>query len=163
MADIFTRKKRSEVMSRIRSSGTKPEAVLRAVMQKAVQRRRLLFNVRDLPGCPDVVVPSLRVVVFADGCFYHGCRRHGHTPKSNTRYWKPKLDRNRRRDVTYARQLRRLGFSVWRVWEHDLKPQRASRTESRLSRRIGSRIAGQRVLGRTRRILSRGKKVPNSP
>jgi len=137
MADIFSPEKRSKIMSRIRSSGTKPEVrlhgVLRAILGK---RRRIESNVANLPGCPDIVVPSLRLAVFSDGCFYHCCPQHGHTPKSNGNYWRPKLARNLRRDQSSSRRLRRIGYSVWRVWEHDLRTTKLENTMLRLRNRI---------------------------
>jgi DNA mismatch endonuclease (patch repair protein) len=137
MADIFSSGKRSQIMSRIRSSGTKPEVHLHAVIQKILgKRRRIDLNVMNLPGCPDVVVPSLKLAIFADGCFYHGCPKHGHTPKSNDHYWGPKLTRNLQRDRVSRRKLRFMGYSVWRVWEHDLRPARLERTINRLQNRV---------------------------
>jgi G:T-mismatch repair DNA endonuclease (very short patch repair protein) len=86
-------------------------------------------KVRTLSGQPDVVVPGLRLTTFADGCLYHGCPEHGHTPKSNVGYWLPKLVRNRRRDRASRRALRRMGFAVWRLWEHELGGSRMARTQ----------------------------------
>ncbi|MGH8248471.1 MAG: hypothetical protein ACREUU_18790 [Gammaproteobacteria bacterium] len=99
------------------------------------------MNRADLPGQPDVVIPSLRLVVFADGCFYHCCPQHGHLPKSNLSYWSPKLARNIRRDASTRRRLRRLGFSVWRLWEHELRGRNVGRTARRLQRGIERRLA----------------------
>src|ERR1035441_964074 len=94
MADIFDVRKRSEIMSRIRSFGTTPERRLYALVRETLGPRwRIDLNTRTLPGQPDVFIPSLRLVLFADGCFYHGCPRHGHQPKSNQEYWLPKLAR----------------------------------------------------------------------
>jgi DNA mismatch endonuclease (patch repair protein) len=137
MADVFTPEKRSEIMSRIRSSGTTPEARLCASVREALGGRwRIDMNVRTLPGQPDVVVPGLRLAIFADGCFYHGCPEHGHTPKSNVGYWLPKLVRNRRRDRASRRVLLKMGFAVWRFWEHELRGRRMSRTQRVLARRL---------------------------
>src|SRR5689334_14554597 len=119
MADVFDSRKRSAVMSRIRSKGTSVEEALYCLIRNFLgQRWRIDRNVAGLPGCPDVVIPGLRLAIFADGCFYHGCPQHGHIPKSNQGYWAPKLARNRSRDNSRRRALRRLGYSVWRVWEH---------------------------------------------
>jgi DNA mismatch endonuclease, patch repair protein len=102
------------------------------------------MNVRTLPGQPDVVVPGLRLAIFADGCFYHGCPEHGHVPKSNVDYWFPKLTRNQRRDRANRRALRRMGFAVWRLWEHELKGRRMARTQMALARRLKSRLGQHR-------------------
>jgi DNA mismatch endonuclease (patch repair protein) len=142
MSDIFDCTKRSEIMSRIRSSGTKPEARLFAILREILGKsRRVDLNVAGLPGRPDIVVPSLRLVIFMDGCFYHCCPQHGHMPKSNGHYWLPKLARNLRRDRISRRRLRRLGYSVWRVWEHDLRTTRLQRTIDRLRSRINRRLS----------------------
>lgn len=135
--DIFTPRKRSEIMSRIRSCGTTPETALYACVRGILGgRRRIDKNVRSFPGQPDVLIPSLRLAIFADGCFYHSCPRHKHVPKSNKRYWIPKLQRNRRRDNMNRRALRRMGFTVWSFWEHALKKNTVERTALRLQRRL---------------------------
>jgi DNA mismatch endonuclease (patch repair protein) len=134
MADVFTPEKRSQIMARIRSSGTSPETSLCTLVRESLGGRwRIDKNVRTLPGQPDVVIPSLRLAIFADGCFYHGCPEHGHTPKSNVDYWLPKLVRNSRRDRANRRALRRMGFAVWRFWEHELKGRRIARTQVALT------------------------------
>lgn len=137
MADIFTKAKRSEIMSRIRSCGSTPETALHACVRSVLGGRwRVDKNVRGLPGQPDVLIPSLRLAIFADGCFYHSCPRHKHVPKSNRSYWLPKLQRNRRRDEMNRTALRRMGFAVWSFWEHELKKNTLERTALRLQRRL---------------------------
>jgi DNA mismatch endonuclease (patch repair protein) len=73
-----------------------------------------------LPGSPDFYFKSSRLAVFVDGCFWHGCRRCGHIPKTNTSFWAAKLSRNRERDRDVARDLRARGIVVVRIWEHEL-------------------------------------------
>lgn len=137
MADVFDRKKRSDVMSRIRSTGTAVEERLYSLVRESIGPRwRVDRNVRSLPGRPDLVIPGLRVAIFADGCFYHGCPEHGHTPKTNQKYWRPKLARNWQRDQRNRKLLRRLGFSVWTFWEHSLEGRRIDRTRLTLSRKF---------------------------
>ena len=137
MGDIYTPEKRSEIMSRIRSSGTVPEERLFALVRLALGHRwRIDRNRNDLPGRPDIVVPSLMLVIFADGCFYHCCPIHGHIPKSNVRYWRGKLEHNARRDRANHRSLRKMGYAVWRFWEHDLGPSKIDRVAVILGRRI---------------------------
>lgn len=141
MTDIFSRAKRSAIMSRIRSTGTSPEVGLFALVRDTLGHRwRVLRNVRSLPGQPDVFIPELRLVIFADGCFYHGCPIHGHTPKSNPKYWRPKLRRNKTRDGANRRALRRMGIGVWRFWEHDLKGTKLKRTRKTLTSRLQARL-----------------------
>ncbi len=121
--DIFTARKRSQIMSRIRSTGTVPEERLFQIVQSVVGRRRtILRNARHVRGCPDIFIPSLNVAFFVDGCFFHGCPIHGHVPHTNSEYWQQKIARNMRRDLRNRRSLRRSGVSVWRFWEHELRP-----------------------------------------
>jgi DNA mismatch endonuclease (patch repair protein) len=137
MADVFSVQERSRVMSRIRSSGTGLEEILYAIVRESIGGRwRIDRNVSSLPGRPDIVVPTLRVAIFADGCFYHRCPTHGHIPKSNLEYWEPKLESNVRRDRRNRRKLRGIGFSVWTIWEHRLEGRRLSATRTFLGRRL---------------------------
>lgn len=139
--DIFTTRKRSEIMSQIRSCGTTPEAALHACVRQALGgRRRIDRNVRELPGQPDFLIPSLRLAIFADGCFYHSCPLHKHFPKSNKSYWIPKLQRNTQRDKMNRKALREMGFTVWSFWEHDLKKSTVERTAIRLQRRLSKLV-----------------------
>lgn len=75
----------------------------------------------DLPGKPDFVFHSLRLAVFIDGCFWHGCPRCYRPPADNRRYWKTKVTSNRDRDRRRTTELRRRGWTVLRIWEHSLE------------------------------------------
>lgn len=72
-------------------------------------------------GTPDFVFPDEKLVVFVDGCFWHGCALCGHTPKTNRQYWIAKIERNKRRDKRVSVGLRRQGFKVLRIRECTLK------------------------------------------
>jgi len=74
----------------------------------------------EIFGHPDFYFPDLRLAVFVDGCFWHACRKCGHTPSNNRRYWSAKLRRNRERDLRINKSLRIMGISVVRFWEHEL-------------------------------------------
>lgn len=76
---------------------------------------------RALPGNPDFVFLKEQIAVFVDGCFWHGCPRCGHIPKTNSPFWKAKIQRNIERDRTSIHKLRDSGFMVARIWEHELK------------------------------------------
>lgn len=121
-------------MSRIRSSGTKPEKVLRRLL-RAVFGPLVRYNVRSLPGTPDVVVRSVKLAVFMDGCYWHGCPLHFRPPSTRSRFWIEKIRRNEARDHRTRSELRRSGWKVWVVWEHDLKPASLPRTSRNLRRR----------------------------
>ena len=135
MADIYSVAKRSEIMAAIRASNTGPEKVAVELLRRAVRPRRLGRR-PSLPGRPDIVVPSLRVAVFVDGCFFHVCPQHGHVPKSRRQYWQPKLARNAQRDLSRRVRLGRLGYAMIRIWEHELRQRTIPRTERRVRRRI---------------------------
>ena len=122
MADIWSAEKRSEVMSRIRGSNTKPELLVRSLVHRLGYR----FTVagpgnKRLPGKPDLVLPKHRVVIFVHGCFWHGhsCSK-GHPPKSREDYWAPKLHANKERDARRIRELTALGWASMVVWQCEL-------------------------------------------
>lgn len=109
---------RSENMSRIRSTNTKPEILVR----KALWARGLRYRLYpDLPGRPDLVFYKSRAVVFVDGCFWHGCPLHYSAPKNRWDFWKEKLRRNVLRDMEVDDQLRAMGWKILRIWEHELR------------------------------------------
>ena len=132
MTDTFTKKKRSWIMSRIRSGGNKAtEIKLLGIFRKCgiVGWRRKY----PLVGKPDFVFVRGRVAVFIDGCFWHCCPVHGTMPKSNRAHWIPKLERNYDRDREVGTQLRAMGWKVIRIWECELKNEKIiSRKLSRL-------------------------------
>ena len=164
MPDIFTKAKRSDVMSRIRSRGNRATelALVRVFRAEGITgwRRHIpirsaergtwnntaraakaslrtprsalrVFSVR-----PDFVFPKLRLAVFVDGCFWHGCPQHETKPRNNAAFWRRKFAANKARDRLVNRALRSNGWRVLRVWEHEL-----------------ARANGARLLGRIRRAL----------
>ena len=143
--DTFTPQQRSEIMSRIRSSGTTPENRLYELTVEVIGRRRkIVRNADQWEGKPDIWVPSLHLVFFADGCFFHGCPHHCRMPATNREYWEQKIERNQRRDRRARRRLRQQGFAVWRFWEHDLKKPRWDATVRRIERAY--RIAMEKAI-----------------
>jgi DNA mismatch endonuclease (patch repair protein) len=107
-------------MESIRSRNTRPEIALR----RQLHRKGLRYLVgaqadRSLRRTVDIVFPKLRIAVFVDGCFWHGCPEHGSKPRINSAYWVTKLARNRERDADTVMRLQALGWSVLRFWEHD--------------------------------------------
>lgn len=110
----------SRRMSAIRSRGNKTtELRLRGALIQAGIRG---WNVHphSLPGCPDFLFRRSALAVFVDGCFWHGCPKCSHGVAKNSSYWTEKIERNRERDESKARELRKLGFRVLRIWEHEL-------------------------------------------
>jgi len=122
MADAFSKAERSEIMRRVKSRDTTPELTLRRLLWSAGVRGYRL-NREDLPGRPDLVISRVRIAIFVDGCFWHGCPRCYRRPSSNRSYWDLKVKRNMRRDRVQREQLRRLGWKVIRLWEHEVAKQ----------------------------------------
>lgn len=121
MADIYSKVKRSEIMSHIKNRGTQPEEKV-ASMLRAL-RVRYRRNVKSLPGEPDFVVSSVKIVIFVHGCFWHNhsnCNR-ANLPKTNRRFWKIKIESNKRRDKRIARLLRKKGWHVITIWQCSLR------------------------------------------
>lgn len=130
MADTKTPAERSENMSHIRSTNTKPEEIVRKYLFSHGFRYRK--NDKRYPGKPDIVLPKYRTIIFVNGCFWHmhGCSR-SRLPLSNQEYWKPKIERNIQRDAENQQKLEVDGWKVIVVWECELKKRIA---EERLSR-----------------------------
>lgn len=117
MVDCLTQGQRRYCMSRVRGRNTKPEIALRRALWHRGIRYRKTSN---LPGRPDIVVPSRSLAIFVDGCFWHYCPEHASIPKSNTDFWRRKIARNVERDREVNAQLTDLGWTVVRIWEHDI-------------------------------------------
>jgi DNA mismatch endonuclease, patch repair protein len=111
---------RSEIMSRVKSKNTKPEWIVRRMVWNAGFRYRL--HRTDLPGTPDLVFGPKRKVIFVNGCFWHEhiCRK-GQLPKTNVDFWAAKITRNKKRDVTNRKKLKKLGWEILTLWECELK------------------------------------------
>lgn len=116
MTDVFSKTKRSEIMRGIRSTDTRPEMRVRKKLHGLGFRYRL--HDRNLPGKPDIVMPRRKAAVQVRGCFWHShdCSG-GRIPKSNTKYWKTKLSKNRSRDERNDAELRRMGWRLFVIWE----------------------------------------------
>ena len=121
MTDVFTKSKRSEVMSRIKGRNTKPELAVRSLLHRMGYRFQL--HRADLPGKPDIVLPRYKTVIFVHGCFWHRHKecRFAYTPKSRTDFWLKKLESNVVRDQLVKADLERLGWRVITVWECELR------------------------------------------
>ncbi len=135
MPDVFTVEKRSLVMAAIRGRGNKATEIRFAQLLRqggiTGWRRHL-----PLPGRPDFAFPQVRVAVFIDGCFWHGCPRHFKRPQSSQEFWDAKISVNKARDRRVGRELRRLGWRVIRIWEHALSKRASAATVTRLRRAL---------------------------
>jgi len=124
--DTLSKRERSRTMAAVQAKDTRStERRLRAKLV-AVGIGGWRYQAADLTGKPDFVFPRKRVVVFVDGCFWHGCPRCYRRPSSRRGYWDAKVARNKARDRRVTRTLRRMGWRVLRIWEHELAktPQR---------------------------------------
>ncbi len=119
--DTVSKEVRSRNMSAIRSKNTNPETVVRSLLFALGYRYRL--HRKDLPGKPDIILKKHNTVIFVHGCFWHQhkeCKR-ANIPKSNKKYWIPKLERNVERDKINKGELNRLGWNVITIWECETK------------------------------------------
>jgi DNA mismatch endonuclease (patch repair protein) len=123
--DVFSKAKRSAVMSRIRGRGNKEtELALASLFRRhginGWRRHQPVF------GRPDFTFRKPKVAVFVDGCFWHGCPQHCHQPANHRAFWRRKLAANKARDRAVNRALRAAGWRVVRIWEHDLAKRPAT-------------------------------------
>jgi len=132
VTDVLTPEQRRRNMQAVRSSGTKPEMVVRSLVHRLGYQFRL--HRRDLPGKPDLVFPARRKVIFVHGCFWHqhsGCR-YAARPSTRAEFWATKLDGNVDRDERVQAQLTERSWSVLVIWE----------CETRAETALASRIRG---------------------
>ncbi|MFH1216560.1 MAG: very short patch repair endonuclease [Pseudomonadota bacterium] len=119
--DVFSREKRSQIMSRVSGKNTKPEIVVRSLLHNMGYRFRL--HRKDLPGKPDITLSKYRKVIFVHGCFWHGhtgCSR-SKRPATNQKFWREKLNKNIERDKITVNTLSQLGWNVLTVWSCEVK------------------------------------------
>jgi DNA mismatch endonuclease, patch repair protein len=123
MPDTVNATTRSRMMAGIRSKNTGPELLIRRLLHRDGFRYRI--HVKNLPGCPDVVLPKYKAVVFVHGCFWHGhdCPLF-RPPKSRTDYWSAKIDKNRVNDAKAINALIEMGWRVCIIWECAIRAAR---------------------------------------
>ena len=121
MADIFSKAKRSEIMSKISGKETKPEILVRKFL--FAQGFRYRKNDKRLPGKPDIVLPKYKTLIFVHGCFWHGhqnCKKSA-LPQSNHEFWKDKIQKNIERDKSKQKELKKLGWKIITIWQCQIK------------------------------------------
>ena len=133
MADVFTKAKRSAVMSRIRGRGNKDTEI---ALARLLRQNKITGWRRHLPifGRPDFAFPKQKLAMFVDGCFWHGCPEHSSLPVNNRAFWKRKFSTNKSRDILVTRTLRSQGWRVLRIWEHELGRKNTAKLCRRISR-----------------------------
>jgi len=121
LMDIFSKSKRSDIMSKISGKETKPEILVRKYLfSKGFRYRK---NAKDLPGKPDIVLPKYKTIIFIHGCFWHGhegCKKSA-LPTTNIEFWKGKIAKNIERDKLNISNLHNKGWKVIIVWQCELK------------------------------------------
>ncbi len=147
-------------MRAIRSSGNRTtELRLRAILARFSVSGWVLHR-RDIPGNPDFFFPRKGLVVFVDGCFFHGHTHCGHVPRTNKLYWRAKIERNKRRDREITKALKASGYRIIRIWECHLR-KRPERCLGRILCELArpSSTAAQKLSQPLRR--SRPQQLPN--
>lgn len=119
MTDTVSKKKRSQIMSAVRSKDSKIEVYFRKEIWKVGFRYRK--NPRKYFGKPDLALKKHKTVIFVDSCFWHGCKKHCRLPTTKREYWTKKIERNKKRDGEVNRYYKKIGWKIIRVWEHEIK------------------------------------------
>lgn len=119
MADVLTKEQRSYCMSRIHGRDTQPELILRKkISSNKIRGYRVHYR---LLGKPDIVFPRKKIAIFIDGCFWHKCPKCFPRLSTSKKYWVNKVGSNIRRDEKVTLELRRKGWRVIRIWEHEIR------------------------------------------
>jgi DNA mismatch endonuclease (patch repair protein) len=132
MADVHNKQTRSYNMSRIRSSNTKPEMLVRKFLHANGFRYKL--HDKTLPGKPDIVLPKYNTIIFIHGCFWHGHNKckYFKIPQTRTQWWLDKINRNKANDAKAVKALKKEGWKVITVWECRLKKEKIGKTLERI-------------------------------
>lgn len=134
MTDIFSKTKRSLIMSTIKYKGSEIEKKTANFLKKNGVKYR--SHSKSLPGKPDFYFSKIKTVLFVDSCFWHGCKYHGTKPKSNSKFWKRKIARNKQRDKEINRKYKKMGWQIIRIWEHNLDTGMANKKMSDVLKRL---------------------------
>lgn len=132
MPDFLSKEERSAHMARIRGRGNRSTEMRLITLMRAWRIVGWRRNY-PLPGRPDFVFREKRIVVFVDGCFWHGCPIHFVKPASSRKFWLAKIHCNRLRDKKVDKMLKAAGWRVLRLWEHDLRSRRCEAARVRLA------------------------------
>ncbi len=118
MTDNLTKEQRSFCMSRIRSKWTLPEKRIHNFLKGHKIKHEMHPKIA---GSPDIILKDKRIAIFIHGCFWHKCPRCFNKPRTKIEYWRPKLEKNAKRDKLSIKMLRNDGWRVIRLWEHEIK------------------------------------------
>jgi len=137
LSDIYSKQKRSQIMSKISGKNTKPEIIIRKIAHNLGYRFRL--HKKDLPGKPDLVFPKYKKVIFVNGCFWHGhskCSR-SNLPTTRKMFWKEKIENNKKRDKTNKTKLKKLGWDYLVIWQCEIKKSNYGKLMERIQLFLG--------------------------
>lgn len=131
--DTFSKTERSRIMASVKSRNTKSTELkfISILKEKGIVGWRRNY---PLTGKPDFIFPRLKIAVFIDGCFWHGCPRHCRMPSSNVNYWNNKIEKNKNRDKKITKALKMKGWQVIRIWEHEIKEGKLNRKMNRIKK-----------------------------
>jgi len=152
--DTFSKIERSRIMASVKSANNKSTELrfLSLLKKKGITGWRRNYS---LTGRPDFVFPRLKIAVFIDGCFWHSCHKHCRLPASNKDYWNSKIEKNKIRDKKTSKALRGKGWTVIRIWEHEIKNDKINRKLSLMKKVIKKESQYRRGIKLTRRLFSR--------
>jgi len=119
MPDTVSKRKRSEIMSKVRSRDSRIEVDFRKAIWRAGFKYRK--NPTKYFGKPDLVLKKYKTVIFIDSCFWHGCKKHCRIPTARRKYWTEKIARNMERDKEVSKHNKKQGWKIFRIWEHKIK------------------------------------------
>lgn len=124
--DTFSKVERSRIMASVKSRNNKSTELrfISILKDKGIKGWRRNY---PLIGKPDFVFLGLKISVFIDGCYWHGCPRHCRMPSSNVTYWNNKIEKNKIRDKKITKELKMKGWQVIRIWEHEIKTGKLTR------------------------------------
>lgn len=129
-----------------RGLDTAPEVALRSVLhRRGLRFRKHVAPLKGLRCKADLVFPGPRVAVFVDGCFWHRCPQHATSPKANAEWWRAKLDQNYDRDRRNDEALRKAGWAVVRIWEHEDVEAAAERVSTMIDSRLANGPGDRRL------------------
>ena len=131
--DTFSKAERSRIMASVKSKNTKSTELrfISILKDKNITGWRRNY---PLVGKPDFVFPRLKIAVFIDGCFWHGCPSHCRMPSSNMNYWNNKIEKNKSRDKKIKKALKMKQWQVIRIWEHEIKTGKLNRKLNRIKK-----------------------------
>ncbi|MFA4828329.1 MAG: very short patch repair endonuclease [Thermodesulfovibrionales bacterium] len=129
--DTFSKTERSRIMASVKSRDTKSTELkfISILKEKGITGWRRNYQ---LTGKPDLVFPRLKIAVFIDGCFWHGCPSHCRMPSSNVKYWNNKIGKNKIRDKQITKALKMKSWKIIRIWEHGIKTGKLNQKLNRI-------------------------------